>query len=150
MNSLLNEQMYLQHCCKYEKIYLLLQKIYFNMKDSRVFLGIIVTTFLHSYCCVFPLFIGLWGSVSILGGLLAFQPVFWLIQGGVLGFSLFRYYFRNPKPTRKQRVRIAFVWVLFIYSVAVYIVPHTDWFKSEDEILMQRQLANILKIRSAH
>ena len=94
------------------------------------------------------MFIGLWGSTSILGKLLQFQPFFWLIQGGVLGFTLYGYYFKNPQPTKNQRIKITILWALVLYSIGNYIIPHTDLFKSDIEKLKIEQTKRILQSKT--
>ncbi|MFD0878280.1 hypothetical protein ACFQ1A_29195, partial [Massilia pinisoli] len=122
---------------------------FFSMKETRSFLGIAITTLLHSYCCIFPLFISVWGSVSMLGKLLVLQPFFWIIQAGVLGFTLYGYYFKNPNPTKKQRLRIMLVWGLLLYSLGIFIIPHTDWIKSDIEKLKIEQTKRILQSKTS-
>ncbi len=112
-----------------------------SMKTFSVF---IISTLLHSYCCLLPVFLSFWGSSMLMSHLLNAQPFFWVVQGVILGISLFRYYRSGAERGKSSRIRMLLTWVLLLYSVIILVVPHTDLFKSDEQKIMERQISTIL------
>ncbi len=115
------------------------------MKRTFYFGTTLLTTLLHSLCCVLPLLttvLGASGTVPALAGLLPYQPYFWALQGLILLGAFYHVYSRPHRATSR-----GLVWVLALASGLFSFVPHSTWFKDERQVLAQAQVERVFNTR---
>jgi copper chaperone CopZ len=105
----------------------------------------LLTTLLHSLCCVLPLLttlLGASGAVPALAGLLPYQPYFWALQGLILLAAFYHVYSRPHRASSRRMI-----WGLALVSIFFSFVPHSNWFKDERQVLAQEQIQRVFNTR---
>lgn len=110
----------------------------------------VLTTLLHSICCLLPLVtavMGIGGFSSSLGWLMQYQPYFLVLQGGLLCWAFYRNYV-HPHGSRTHILRERqLLWFIVGISAIAATLPHSGLLKTEKQQLATQQLQRIMNTR---
>lgn len=110
----------------------------------------LLTTFLHSLCCLLPLLTAIvgFGGVTSLGWLMQYQAYLLVFQVGLLGWSFYRVYVEHgyASAAHLQREK-TLLWGILLVSVVAAVLPHSTLIKTEKQQLTAEHIQRVMNTR---
>jgi hypothetical protein len=137
----------LQHHCSNPYVYF--GAVLF-MKTALYVSTTLLSTFIHSLCCLLPLLTALigFGGVSSLGWLLQYQAYIVGFQVALMAWSFYQVYAGHQQATAAHlRREKLLLWSIAAVSVAAAVLPHSGWLRTEKQQLTAEQIQRVLTTR---
>lgn len=118
------------------------------MKHFSLAFNLFSMALLHLVCCGLPLIISLGGSLGLYFAIKEYTNTVLVIH--LLTTVVMIYFLYRPKPLRGKSLNIqrALFWCITFVTLGTYFFTHSSWFKTEEEIIRQKQFERIFKPKS--
>ena len=122
----------------------------FDMKTALYVSTTLITTFIHSLCCLLPLltaFVG-FGGMGSLNWLLQYQAYIVGFQVILMAWSFYQVYVKHQSASvahvRREKVLL---WGIAVFSIIAAVLPHSSWLRSEKQQLTAEQIQRVMSTR---